>query len=672
MTWMSAALIVAGIAAAAAPQAAARGNACNMSLHPETRCPTPAYKWTNASSWEECSHNCCAEPNGTCLAFAYQPDGGVQPGPCHLKHFVTVLQSEAAGVTCGFLPGGFLPRPAPAPDPGPELQCPPQRPRPAPPPAPLSTTTKPHVFVFLQDDLGHDDVAFNGNEVNLDVTGNITAAARSGIILKRMYVHWHCSPTRRSFLSGRLPLHHSEFLSDVSTGDDIDLRWTTIAQKLKPAGYRTYWFGKGHTGYKSFNHLPLQLGFDQFSGFLSGAQSHFGGARWEGNCPWSNSSYSAEVYGDLARTALDAYDPTAAAAKPIFMYLPWQNVHSPYQAPIDWDGDVLRGMLAATDAALGGVVDTLKTKGMWSNSVVFYTADNGGTDRGSNWPLRGAKHSNWEGGMRAAAFVSGGLIPTSLRGSSSHVVAHIVDFYATICVLAGVLPADDSPTVPLPVDPSNPGKDIYENGAWPGVDGRDLWPALVIDPMPQNYTAVHSQLWLSTEVLIQGRYKLVVAQQEPIKTNNGPEDGWRCGGNGHPRCDTHNSTSCGGQMGCALWVRPTGSQCACGCAYDVEERNHFVPCLFDVEADSSEFHDLSAGQPALRASMWEALNLSNLEQYMMGIPGKKQAQGRTPPALLGPCNPTCAVEYWRRFGVKGDVGPNCGVPGCEAEVSTIH
>jgi arylsulfatase A-like enzyme len=113
--------------------------------------------------------------------------------------------------------------------------------------------------MFLQDDLGHDDVSFNGNQANLDVTGNITAAARSGIILKRHYVHWHCSPTRRSFLTGRLPLHHSEFLSSVSTGDDIDLRWTTIAEKLKPAGYQTYWFGKGHTGYKSFNHLPLQV-----------------------------------------------------------------------------------------------------------------------------------------------------------------------------------------------------------------------------------------------------------------------------------------------------------------------------------------------------------------------------------------------------------------------------
>ena len=86
-----------------------------------------------------------------------------------------------------------------------------------------------------------------------------------------------------------------------------------------------------------------------------------------------------------------------------------------------------------------------------------------------------------------------------------------------------------------------------------------------------------------------------------------------------------------------------------------------------MEADSSEFNDLSASQAALRASMWGALNRSNLEQYMIGIRGHKQAQGRTPAALLGPCNAGCARTYWTQFGVSGDAGPECGVPGCEEE-----
>jgi len=556
----------------------------------------------------------------------------------------------------------------------------------------------PHVFMFLQDDLGYDDVAFNGNDVNLDVTRHITAAAKTGIILRRHYVHWHCSPSRRSFLTGRLPLHHSEFLSPTSTGDDIDLRWTTIAQKLKGAGYATYWFGKGHTGYKSFHHLPLQLGFDAFTGFLGGAQDHFKGKRWEGNCPMHDANatdeYSATLYGARALATLDAYDAAAPGARPLFFYLPWQNVHAPYQAPMSWGGDVLRGMLAATDAALGDLVAALKAKpGMWENSVLFYSADNGGTDRGSNWPLRGTKHSNWEGGLRAAAFVSGGRIPPHLRGTSSDVVGHIADWYATICGLAGVDASDDSPTAPLPVDPADPRRDIYANGAWPGVDGVDLWPHLVTVPDPTNASAAHpAGLWLSAEVFVLGDYKLVVAQQDPAKTNSGPTLGWRCGGTRGTRCNTTVSASCGENPDtkgpktpqCDDWVKATPAQCSCGCAYQ-DRATPFVPCLFDVRADPSEFDDVSADHMALRTRLWRELNRTNLEQYQHRAdtkdPTGDPTANRSPARLVGPCNATCAATFWARYTPSwaatddadawvsepeaSDPGhPICGVPGC--------
>ena len=52
------------------------------------------------------------------------------------------------------------------------------------------------------------------------------------------HTHWHCSPTRRSFLSGRLPIHHGEQLSGDAT-DDIDLRQELLPAKLQRAGYTT-------------------------------------------------------------------------------------------------------------------------------------------------------------------------------------------------------------------------------------------------------------------------------------------------------------------------------------------------------------------------------------------------------------------------------------------------
>ena len=296
-----------------------------------------------------------------------------------------------------------------------------------------------------------------------------------------------------------------------------------------------------------------------------------------------------------------------------------------------------------------------------------------GTDRGSNWPLRGSKHSNWEGGMRAAAFVSGGLIPAELRGTRSSVVGHIADWYSTICVLAGVDFADDSPIKPLPIDPSNRDKDIYANGAFPGVDGVDLWPSLVSSPQPKNSSAAHPRgLWLSEEVMVVGDYKIVVSQQEPVKTNSGPTLGWKCGGSNHTRCNTTVSAGCGenpdtkgpATPACDTWVKATPEQCKCGCTF--ADRSVFNPCLFDVETDPSEYNDISDQHPEMRAQMWALLNKTNLELYMHHN-DSRTAPGRSPADRIGPCNATCAAAFWKPYGEEGlHNGPVCGVPGCTA------
>jgi arylsulfatase A-like enzyme len=74
----------------------------------------------------------------------------------------------------------------------------------------------------------------------------------------------------------------------------------------------------------------------------------------------------------------------------------------------------------------------LRSKGMWERTVLVYSSDNGGRGSGNNYPLRGKKATNYEGGMRVSAFVSGGMVPSPLRGTSSSIRFHICDWCVRI------------------------------------------------------------------------------------------------------------------------------------------------------------------------------------------------------------------------------------------------
>ena len=73
----------------------------------------------------------------------------------------------------------------------------------------------------------------------------------------------------------------------------------------------------------------------------------------------------------------------------------------------------------------------LKKREMWDNTLMVYCSDNGGVSEnhlsGINYPLRGEKHTNWAGGYKVASFISGGVVPSALRGTTSNVRLHVVD-----------------------------------------------------------------------------------------------------------------------------------------------------------------------------------------------------------------------------------------------------
>ena len=151
------------------------------------------------------------------------------------------------------------------------------------------------------------------------------------------------------------------------------------------------------------------------------------------------------------------------AAAPLFLFWAPHIVHTPLQlpasymsqfdfvAPTDKPGHQRQRYLAMVhfaDAMVGNVTTALKAKGMWDDLLLVFSTDNGGpiygngSAGGNNYPLKGGKMSNWEGGIRGNAFVSGGFLPSSLRGSRYDGLVTLWDWYATFAALAGVEATD--------------------------------------------------------------------------------------------------------------------------------------------------------------------------------------------------------------------------------------
>lgn len=124
---------------------------------------------------------------------------------------------------------------------------------------------------------------------------------------------------------------------------------------------------------------------------------------------------------------IDVFASTGAEA--LFIYAPFQNTHEPYELPPPGVGYVnssvtqtgnkqtMLAMIATLDQAVGNITSALMAKGMWSNTLMVFSADNGGEQAGAgcNWPYRGGKYTDFEGGVRATAFASGGVIAASVR-----------------------------------------------------------------------------------------------------------------------------------------------------------------------------------------------------------------------------------------------------------------
>jgi len=104
----------------------------------------------------------------------------------------------------------------------------------------------------------------------------------------------------------------------------------------------------------------------------------------------------------------------------------------------------MTAMVTYMDEEFSKLIQALHAKDMYKNTLIVFHSDNGGEIMaaglcgGNNWPLTGGKFSNFEGGIRVAAFVSGGYLPEKRRGVKETGLVTVWDWYATYAGLAGV------------------------------------------------------------------------------------------------------------------------------------------------------------------------------------------------------------------------------------------
>jgi arylsulfatase A-like enzyme len=350
---------------------------------------------------------------------------------------------------------------------------------------------KPNIVVIVADDLGYAEVSFQEKHADYVNTPHLDAVAAAGVVCRQGYVTGNvCSPTRAGLMTGRYQQRLGLYTGGEA-GSGLPLSETILPGFLKPAGYATGQFGKWHLG-PTPEWSPAHRGFDEVFGFLGrGAHDYF-----NLDDPDDPIYRGLEVVKETGYLTDRLGEETAAfvrkhAGKPFFAYLAFNAVHAPMQAPEDEiakfnTGDPIRDTRLAMgkrlDDAVGKVVAALKETGAWENTLLFFFSDNGGplAQSADNSPLRGGKHTDYEGGVRTPFLV---VWPDRLQPGTSDAVVSSLDVLPTVLAAAGVekpaeRPSDGIDLIPVlsGAKPSEP-RDLYwssaEEGGWWAVRSGD-------------------------------------------------------------------------------------------------------------------------------------------------------------------------------------------------------
>ena len=317
----------------------------------------------------------------------------------------------------------------------------------------LSKADSPNIVLIVADNQGYGDIETFGNRWL--ATPNLRRLAEAGISLTQHYsASPICAPARAGLLTGRYN-HLTGALSVESNRglDRIATEIPLIGNFFQRQGYRTSMVGKWHNGLFDPSHHPMRRGFDEFLGFLNGGMGYFDWVldvndrgQWR-----SDGSYLTDVFSSKASEFI-----SRNRSNLFFLYVAYNAPHLPPEAPNSLvqkyrdfshlDEGVCRiyAMLEAMDSGIGQILDELENHGLYENTLVLFTSDNGpllGKRAGYNLsryngPFRGAKSEVLEGGIRVPAILRW---PSKLaKNKVCDRMIHFTDWLPTFLEAAGI------------------------------------------------------------------------------------------------------------------------------------------------------------------------------------------------------------------------------------------
>jgi arylsulfatase len=370
----------------------------------------------------------------------------------------------------------------------------------------------PNIVIIFMDDMGYGDPEFNAGIGY--TTPNMDQLAADGMRFTNFYAAQPvCTASRAGILTGCYPNRIGMYGAfSPWTADALNPKEETIAALLKKQGYHTCMVGKwGLGGLPPFT--PVHYGFDRYYGLLYSndmwpytsmgkavtdtASKLFREpplALYDGDSIVGDVKTMADqgaLTGEYTRFACNFIKKNSG--HPFFLYLAHSMVHIPIACSPAFRGKSGAGLfgdvMEEVDWSVGQIIKTLKEKGVYQNTLIVFTSDNGpwlnyGNYAGNTAGLREGKGTTYEGGIREPAVISWpGHIPA---GTVCNKIASTIDLLPTFAAICGA---------PLP-----PRK----------IDGVNILPLLLnkpgADPRTEFVYYYHRN---SLEAIRKGKWKLV-------------------------------------------------------------------------------------------------------------------------------------------------------------------